>query len=569
MAKVFGIGMPLGGCSLLEAVFEANGYRWRHWMAGRLAANVAYCRAIQGEPLKPWGQAVGFSGLYGPDKAHLPSIDGYRMFRFLHQNFPDAYFIHTHFEPADWVAARFMADDGAHRALCAGQLDCPVEALPAVWLSKQAKHSADCREYFDGNPRFLDFNVATGSLSDLCDHFRDEYELEPPEVVPDFTVSAIEVSRVLARLELAPDPPAPRPPDFGFCSQVAEHCAARRGPDGAGNGLSRTAVLWHASGRVTKKDGETAPLTQSGRAGEFLRDPVAGSFERAQSVLNQIQSHSVRPPVWVDMMDARFVGSLGRAAAPRKTIAYNRRENAKNVTLWPLPGYHSIAPTSTPGGYDADALSFDEKQDKCVWLGNLTGRMSEVLTPKGRAVRSVYAIRDEAEDLGLNDPWDAIIADLDCVPRYRFVKTYRDHPDFRTGLVLRGPWAALRLTPAFDGLWTPLQPSTWFHDYRYVVSLAGNDTGSNFLSAAASNSLIFKEEDGWELFYTSMFKPWVHYVPLKEGALDVESKLAWARANPEACKAIASASREVFDLFARPENLSEILSLIAQGVNEI
>jgi len=97
-------------------------------------------------------------------------------------------------------------------------------------------------------------------------------------------------------------------------------------------------------------------------------------------------------------------------------------------------------------------------------------------------------------------------------------------------------------------------PDTWVQQGRYVLSLSGNDTGSNFLSAAASNAVVLKEEDEWELFYTAAFRPWEHYIPLAPGGDDIEDRLDWARSHPGHCKEIAAASRALVAKFAAPEN---------------
>ena len=125
----------------------------------------------------------------------------------------------------------------------------------------------------------------------------------------------------------------------------------------------------------------------------------------------------------------------------------------------------------------------------------------------------------------------------------------------------------LAASPAFDGLCHPKQSRTWFQKFRYILSLSGNDTGSNFLSAASSNALILTKEDGWELFYTDAFKPSVHYVPLENGAQDVVEKLTWARANPDKCKAMSDAATGLYDQFASPENRAAILTQIAAQRN--
>lgn len=258
--------------------------------------------------------------------------------------------------------------------------------------------------------------------------------------------------------------------------------------------LRRTAVHWVKDTSFASRHGDD-PEIALGQHGYVL--PPDGN-KRIEGTVNELHDHGATPPLYLDMLDARYMGSDGRGIAPRKTVAYNRRHGAPNLTLWPLPGYHTLAPRGAVGGYPVDAIPFENKVDRCVWLGNMTGRMSPVLTPEGRKQRGVYKIRNDA--MGKSPDWDAIIADLDCVPRYRAVLTLRDDPDFEVGFVLAPKWKKLARSPAFRNLTYPRQTRTWFHQFRYILSLSGNETGSNFLPAAASNALIVKEEDGWELF---------------------------------------------------------------------
>lgn len=438
MPRVFGIGLPFSGDALLETVFEANGLRWRHHASGRLAMSIAYARATHTRPLAFWSQAVGFSGLYGPQKPQLPAIPAYGMFRVLHRHFPDAYFINTLRDPSDWVAARYLAEDGRHRAVAAVQAGVTEEALPAIWLEQYEKHRLAAAAYFSANPRFIEHHMTETPVSDLCRALSPDFELTPPEVLPQFEVTVDQIEEVLGRLDAEPPDTTPAAPDAKFVAAVAAHCRASPGPEGAAASLSKSALHWAPNGAVVTPGGDHAPLVKRGTDRPFLLDPNAGGYERVQVTLNELERFHAKPPLWIDMMDARFIGSKGRRAAPPRTLAYNRRQGAHNITLWPLAGYHSIAPTGTPGGYAPDPKAFAQKQDRCVWLGNMTGRMSGVLAPQGRPLESVYAIRDRADGLADDAPeWADIIGDFDAVPRYRLVKTFRGNPDSMVGFVLR------------------------------------------------------------------------------------------------------------------------------------
>lgn len=560
---VFGIGLPHSGADVLAALFEGNGYLWRHHMSGKLAQNVAYAQAKGRPVLESWPKSVGFSGFYQMHQRHLPHLRVQDLYRYLHAQFPDAYFIHTHRAPADWVAARFWADNGNHRTASAWHAGLLERDLPAHWIDEQKAHTADCAAYFDGNTRFIDFNITSEGLDKVSNFLKPNYTLDADETLPDLTITADSINNVVIFIDQSAVPADPPQPDIDFTTHVTDFCTQSQGPKGALKTLSRSAVTWHENQTITGHNGTAADIARIGTT--FLMPPCGD--ERVQGTLNELVAHGVEPPLHIDMLDARFMGADGRRAAPRKTIVYNRREGAKNLTLWPLPGYHTLAPRGAVGGFSIDAVPFENKIDRCVWLGNMTGRMSPVLAPEDRALHGVYHIRDRA--LGPNPDWADIIADLDCVPRYRAVKTLLGHPDFEVGFVLRSKWKSLSGTPAFKGLCGPKQDRTWFHQFRYILSLAGNDTGSNFLSAASSNALILREEDGWELFYTDAFKPWIHYVPLREGATDIEEKLAWSRAHPDESAAMVQAATDLYDQFANPNNRAAILRGIADRLNAL
>ncbi|MBU2993417.1 glycosyl transferase family 90 [Octadecabacter sp. 1_MG-2023] len=569
MAKwplVFGIGLPHSGGKILPALFQDNGYAWSHYMGGKLAVDLAYAQATDGEPFKKWPNAVGFSGLYRTDKRHLPALTPRDTLEFLIARYPDAYFIHTHRDPADWITARFLADGGDHRVASAWHAKTNEAQVLDHWAAEHDAHAAFCKERLRGKRRYLNFNVTTDPIENIHDFLKRDFDLAHAEALPDFDVLASDVETVLSyvsNLEAAQIAPKS---DASFTQHLIDFALEKRGKKGVAKVLNANAVHWRDDGTFANRMAEPTRLVQA-ENGMILTD-VSSGLDRAQGTLTEMIAHGVKPPLFIDMMDARFLGTPDNRTPPHRTVVYNRRIGAKNLTLWPLPAYHSLAPTGASGGFPADKIAFENKTDRCVWLGNMTGRMSPVLAPEGRTLRSVYGIRSQALDLTRTAPeWADVIADLMCVPRYNLVKSLRDHPDYAVGLVLRDKWKRLAKSPAFVGMSVAKRPREWFHQFRYVLSISGNDTGSNFLSAAASNSLILKEEDGWELFYTDAFKPWVHYVPLEEGAQDVVEKLEWARAHPTESAAMARAATEVYDKLADPVNRATLLRGIAEHLN--
>ena len=52
-------------------------------------------------------------------KRHLPPLAVQDYLAFLLHQFPDAYFVNTRRDVADWIADRFWAEDGEHRIVAA------------------------------------------------------------------------------------------------------------------------------------------------------------------------------------------------------------------------------------------------------------------------------------------------------------------------------------------------------------------------------------------------------------------------------------------------------------------
>ncbi|MEL6957565.1 MAG: glycosyl transferase family 90 [Pseudomonadota bacterium] len=561
------LSLPMCGSAMLRRAVEDQGGTWVHHDDGKLAEDIVFSKAAGRAPLTPWPDATGVSGLWSDHTQHLPAIHAYREVEYLADQFPDAIFLLTHRDRAEWITLRTLQDDGRALDLAAWHAEIPRQDVAAHWLDEMEAHLEACSAIFRGSDRFVLFDMDRDPPEKLGQ--RLVFGNAPVEVDParaeTATLSAIKA--VLAELESPDILPPPPVFDVDFVDDVARHCHDISGEEGKPSYLAKDTLGYTTSG-IVDKDGAPLPMLEQDSPSRIVCDPAARRYQRGHAALIEMIDHGAKPSFWIDMMDARWLGSPGRRHAPARTVVQCRRADVANLTLWPLPGYHTIAPSGAPGGYPIDPLPFTDKIDRVCWLGNITGRMHPDLTPDGRERRNVYNIRDQiAGAQGAELPWDDIIADLMCVPRYRAVHALKDDPDFEIGLVARPKWRAAMRTKPFDGMIHHTVQPIWFYQFKYILSLQGNDTGSNFLPAVASGSLVFKEEDGWELFYTGVFKPWVHYIPISTGATDVKEKLDWARSHQAKCARMVAAARDVYAKLADPVHRREYLGAIADGLN--
>lgn len=567
---VFQIGFNLCGTASICELFRVNGYEARAWAGGALAEDIFHAKATGRTPLQGWPKARFFGDLESVHRFDRPMLEAFREYRYLAVQFPQALFLLNERDPEDWLSARVCHNDGQYLRAHAQHLGLPPEEVLYHWMREQKKHVNGILAHFDKSDRLIRFDADTESLGDLADRLSKWFDFDQvPEGRAKLAMAGRQkVKTVVQRLVVPPSKRRPPGLDREFTEAVARHCAAQHPEAGAPLDTARHSALhaiWDGGDKVERCDGSLWPLVlepgmQSDR---FLAAPRVPKLDRLQGVLNEILSLNRARPMELDMQDGRGLGADGTPPPDAPVVVYNRRQNARNLVLWPLPGYHSIgerhfAQPSTP-----DPIPFEAKQDKLAWRGNLAGRALVHRFPQQQRRRPSHQILEDLMDAEPGGAKEAACeAELAQLTRYFFVKRHFDDDSFDIGFTLPNKFRALERNAVLSRYCRPHEPLSWLYGYRYIASLSGHDTGSNFFTAANSNAVVLKEEDGWELFYTSAFRPWEHYIPLEPGAGDVAEKLAWARANPERCTEIVGASQAICAKFASPKYRREILNLV-------
>jgi hypothetical protein len=261
---------------------------------------------------------------------------------------------------------------------------------------------------------------------------------------------------------------------------------------------------------------------------------------RSLGVLQALHAIGARGVVHMDLQDARVFGTAKRPI-PAPILCYCRLPQAQNIALWPLPRYHDIGTQRFLGKTPPDTLDFDDKRDAVVWRGALSGK-TRPLAPGGENCTILLAALGAAPSAQTAAP---IVDELRLNLRFGMVFDRADAPDFDLGLTCDEQTTEVLTRHGLGHVAKPWKPMSYQRQFRYILSVRGNDTGSNFIPALDSNSVVLREEDGWELFYSKVIRPWEHYIPLAPLLADLDEKLDWARANPAECKAIAGRARAV------------------------
>lgn len=90
--------------------------------------------------------------------------------------------------------------------------------------------------------------------------------------------------------------------------------------------------------------------------------------------------------------------------------------------------------------------------------------------------------------------------------------------------------------------------------YKYLLDVDGwVRTWDAWAWKLASGSVVLSPASDWTTFFTELFEPWEHFVPVAEDFSNLEDRLAWCLAHDDECRAIARRARARVGEVYRPE----------------
>lgn len=536
MPKVFQIGLSGLGTRWLRRVFRSAGYHVASGESDRIAADICYAKRMGERPLEAYSSVDLFTDMESGRLPSEPPLAAQTEFAFLHQHYPDAYFLLNVGDFDSWLRHRAAAASGVYVLAAAHRLDVDTRDVPEIWRREWERQETEATDYFKSHERFMVFDVESQDLRDLAQLVSEHYDLTDPDLPAAPRRSETRSSSGTSSSTSSSE-------DQGhhhsrdFVDEVVDF-ATRTNP-AVPPGMpwrqaSRLYAYWDGSETVRGRYGKALPcaVDLSAPRWPFLLNRPDRKNIRTEGALNELWQHGGRRGAHVDMQDARRYGVEATGAPDSAVLTFCRLQGAANLVLWPLPGYHTPGAPDFPTQYSHDGAAFADKLDSLAWRGNLTGRALPELGPGGQCNEHATRL---AGQLGKGrDP--EVVAALETVPRYRVLSRMAGRQDADLGLVLGEKWPKGRAPDQIARLERPSLAYGELFRHRYLLSLSGNDSASNFLMVADSNSVVLREEDGWEWFYDGQFRPWEHYIPLARGGDDLEDRLDWARAHPRECQ---------------------------------
>lgn len=177
--KIILIGLNRCATTSLHKLFQNSGIASVHWLddqgdnlAQKMVTNIAMGR----KPLDGFGSVRAFTDIAFVNARFM--LDGTRFFRDLHAAYPDAYFLLNTRDREDWILSRALHSNGGYLERCCKANGMGADEVKQGWRRMYDVHHAEVQAHFDGNPRFLCFDID-----------RDDPQAIAEWLSPDFDVN--------------------------------------------------------------------------------------------------------------------------------------------------------------------------------------------------------------------------------------------------------------------------------------------------------------------------------------------------------------------------------------------
>lgn len=109
-------------------------------------------------------------------------------------------------------------------------------------------------------------------------------------------------------------------------------------------------------------------------------------------------------------------------------------------------------------------------------------------------------------------------------------------------------------------------------NYKYILDIDGRAaTWDATAWKLNSGSVILKQDSPWRQWFYDDFKPWVHYVPIKNDFSDIQEKYIWLETHQEECKNMIENCMNLFQQIYRFQNIvkytENVISTIENSEN--
>lgn len=183
MKKVFFIGMNRTATKAFHELFRGSGYKSFHYSCADvrtgepiiLAREMEYNLNSYKHVLHRMSNADAYSDMFWHREDVW--IDGVKMYKELHAQFPDAYFVLQTRNMYSWLKSKKTHKDGLYIQRCMEYHNLDMNGM-IDWFEKDRNdHEASVRKYFENNSNFIDFDIDKDDIQTFIDFLKPDFFL--------------------------------------------------------------------------------------------------------------------------------------------------------------------------------------------------------------------------------------------------------------------------------------------------------------------------------------------------------------------------------------------------------
>lgn len=183
-------------------------------------------------------------------------------------------------------------------------------------------------------------------------------------------------------------------------------------------------------------------------------------------------------------------------------------------------------------------IPFSKKKNKLIWRGATTGSGFGNHIPK----RSVS--------------------------RETLIEKYCNEPSMRKGIdvgLTNIVQEAKNRKEYYTKFLKPNMTKKQMLEYKYILSVEGNDVATNTKWIMYSNSVMFMpkpEIESW--FLESKLLPYVHYIPIHSDFSNLEAQINWCNSHPKECQKIIKNAKKFINIFLNKRNENKVMKAVLE-----
>lgn len=184
MKKVFFIGMNRTATKSFHELFVRSGYKSFHYSCAdvRTGEPIILAQEMKNNldsykhVLHRMSNADAYSDMFWHREDEW--IDGVKMYRELHAQFPDAYFILQTRNMYSWLLSKKNHKEGAYIQRCMEYHNLSQDDMLTWFENDRNDHEQKVRSYFETSDKFLDYNIDKDDITKLIDFLKPTFFLE-------------------------------------------------------------------------------------------------------------------------------------------------------------------------------------------------------------------------------------------------------------------------------------------------------------------------------------------------------------------------------------------------------